>query len=102
MRNSNAMIMAFTSADITDALSCNLSPKAILWVGINAPLTTFSFILDPSTKILKWFLYATLLSSANFSCIKAMGVSSLVHLEKSAFIMGIDQLHGGFGGMWVQ
>ena len=56
MRKSNAMIMAFSSADITDELFCNLSPKAMLWVGKNAPLATFSFILDPSTKIWKWFL----------------------------------------------
>ena len=55
MRKSNAMIMAFSSADITDELSCNLSPKAILWFGKNAPLATFSFILDPSAKIWKWF-----------------------------------------------
>ena len=29
MRKSDALNMAFSSADITDALSCNLLPKAI-------------------------------------------------------------------------
>ena len=83
MRNSKAIIMAFTSADITDALSCNLSPKAILRDGINAPLATFSFILDPSAKIWKWFLYVIALSSANFFCIKTMGggIGSLIHFD---------------------
>jgi hypothetical protein len=45
--------MTFNSADIIDTVSYSLSPIPILREERTAPLTTFSFISDPSIKIEK-------------------------------------------------
>ena len=95
------MIMAFNSEDITDALSCNLSPKAILWVGTTAPLATSSFIFDPSAEICiknsELVFICDCIKLGNFFLYKSNGVKFFS--PQSVFIMGIDQLHGGGWGV---
>ena len=95
----NARIVAFNSANIKDTLSHIPSTIAILRRERNAPLVTFLFILEPSTRIWIWFLHVIVLNSATFFWMKAMGLSSLVNFEKLVLIIETDQLNEGFGGM---